>query len=134
MPLDQGEATRLLNASFGEAAYTAPTAPMRLALMTNIGTATTAGAEVANAGGSAYARQDLSAALPVATAPPLTSNAAISFTNMPDTSANNIESVEVYDSAATPRRAWYGALTTARTTALGDTLTIASGSFSATFT
>ncbi len=129
--LSQAEATRLVDASLGKVAYVAPTTPMMLALTTTIGTASVAGTEVANAGGSTYARQSLTAATPAgSTNGVITSNAVIAFTNMPDTTAASVKAVEVFDSAGTPRRAWWGQLTTARTTALGDTLSFASGALS----
>lgn len=120
--LAQAEAARLCDASLGKATYTAPTTPMKLALTTTTGTASSAGTEVT---GGSYARQDLSTALPAnSTNGSITSNAAVSFTSMP---AATVTACEVYDSAGTPRRAWFGALTASKTTSAGDTLTFASG-------
>lgn len=123
MPLDQAEANRLLNAMLGKAAYTAPTAPMRGRLMSANGSASANGTEVVNAGGSAYTAQDVSAALPASgTNGVITNTSAITYTNMP---AITTVGIEVWDSAGTPRRALYGSLTASKTTALGDSLTIA---------
>ena len=58
------EANAILAASSGQAAYTAPTAPIKVALVTTTGTATAAGTEVVNAGGSTYARQTITFAAP----------------------------------------------------------------------
>jgi hypothetical protein len=120
--LAQAEANRLLEASLGKTAYTAPTTPMKLSLHTTTGTASAAGTEVT---GGSYARQDLSAALPsTGTNGSITSNAAINFTGMP---AATVTSAEVYDSNGTPRRGWFGALTASKTTGAGDTLQFPSG-------
>lgn len=111
------EANRLLDASFGTATYTAPTAPVKLALVTVIGTATTAGTEVT---GGSYARQTL--AMGSAASGSCSNSGVISFTNMP---VATVVGVDVYDSTGTPRREWFGALTTNRTTASGDSLSFA---------
>lgn len=128
--LDQAEATRLMNAKWGKAAYSAPTTPIRLRLMTAIGSASSNGTEVTNSGGSTYASQDATAATPAgATNGVLANNSAITFTNMP---AATITAVELWDSAGSPRRTTWGSLTTSKTTALGDSLTIAASSLSDT--
>lgn len=120
--LANAEATRLLDASLGKAAYTAPTGAMKLAVCSTTGTASAAGTE---ASGGSYARADLSAALPAgSTNGSISTNAAINYTNMP---AGTWTSVEVFDSNGTPRRGWFGALTASKTTASGDTLSFASG-------
>lgn len=125
MPLDQAEANRLLNAMLGKASYTAPTTPIRLRLMTANGSASAAGTEVTNSGGSAYASQDISTALPSGgTNGSITNTSAITFTNMP---AVTTVGAEGWDSAGTPRRAFLGPLTSSKTTALGDSLTFAPG-------
>ena len=116
------EAARLCDASFGKAAYTAPTTPMMLALMTANGSQSAAGTE---ATGGSYARKNLTTATPAnSTNGVLTSNAQIDFTNMP---ASTITGIEVYDSAGSPRRAWFGPLTANKTLSAGDTLSFASG-------
>lgn len=127
--LVQVEATALLNASFAKVTYTAPTTPINLALVSSNGSSTAAGTEVANSGGSTYARQSMASALGTASAGSITTTAAITFSNMP---AITTTGVEVWDSAGTPVRRWFGALTTSKTTALGDTLSFASGAITAT--
>lgn len=122
--LDNAEASRLVNASFGTAAYTAPTTPMKVALTTTTGTAAAAGTEVV---GGSYARQNVT--MTAASNGSASSNVALNYTNMP---AATVTAVEVFDSAVTPRREWYGALTGGpKTVAAGDTLSIASGSLTA---
>lgn len=115
--LVQTEENRLLDASFGTAAYVAPTTPMKLALVTVLGTATAAGTEVT---GGSYARQTLT--MGAASAGSASNNALITFTNMP---AATVVGVDVYDSNATPRRCWFGPLASSRTTAAGDSLQFA---------
>lgn len=116
MPIVQAEANRLLDASFGTAAYTAPTAPMKLALTTTVPTATAAGTEVT---GGSYARQTLTMA--AASSGSNTISGTVSYTGMP---ATTVQGVDVYDSSGTPRRAWGGALSASKTTNAGDTFTI----------
>ena len=53
---------------------------------------------------------------------------ALTQTNMP---AATITAIELWDSAGTPVRKWYGLLTASKTTNSGDTFTIASGSLTA---
>lgn len=121
--LVQAEANRLIDASFGTTAFTAPTTPMKLALVTVLGTATAAGTEVT---GGSYVRQTI--ALGSAAAGSGNNSGVINFANMP---VATVVGVDIYDSNATPRRCWFGALTTNRTTAAGDTISFAVSSISA---
>lgn len=103
-------------------APTRPTAPLQVALMTANGTDTAAGTEVV---GGSYARQTLTMAAAVNGT---TSNSAdLVFAGMP---AATVVGVEVYDSAGSPVRLWYGALTASRTVAAGDELRLTAGSLS----
>ena len=122
----QAEANRLLDASFGVASYTAPTTPMKLALVTANGSATAAGTEVT---GGSYARQTLT--MGAAAAGANANSGTISCTSMP---AATVAGVEVYDSAGSPRRAWWGALTASKTVGAGDTLSFATSSITASIT
>jgi hypothetical protein len=98
---------------------TAPTTPLKVALVTANGTDTAAGTEVA---GGSYARQTLSVG---AAASGATSNSAdLVFAGMP---AATVVGVEIWDSAGTPVRLWYGALAASRTVAAGDELRIPAG-------
>jgi hypothetical protein len=134
MPLDAAEATRLLNASLALAAYTAPTSPMKLKLMTANGNATTAGTEVVNAGGSTYAAQTLAPAFPASATNGAINNsaAAVTFANMPAEGSGAIVGVEIVDSNGTPRRHSYGALTVPKGTNLGDSIALATGQLALT--
>lgn len=122
--LVQVEANKILDASSGTAAYTAPTTPIKVALVTATGTATAAGTEVT---GGSYARQTVTFA--AAATGGNSSNVALTYTSMP---AATITGVDEYDSAGTPVRRWFGALSASKTTNSGDTFTIASGSYSKT--
>lgn len=101
-------------------APTRPTAPLKVALVTANGTDTAAGTEVT---GGSYARQNLTMGAAVAGA---TSNSAdLVFAGMP---AATVVGVEIYDSAGSPVRLWYGALSASRTVAAGDELRLTAGS------
>ncbi|MFI1485757.1 hypothetical protein [Streptomyces sp. NPDC020747] len=98
---------------------TAPTTPIKVALVTAAGSDTAAGTEVT---GGSYARQTLSVA---AAASGATSNSAdLVFAGMP---AATVVGVEVWDSAGSPVRLWYGPLTDPRTVLAGDELQILAG-------
>ena len=99
---------------------TRPTTPLKVALVTANGSDSAAGTEVT---GGSYARKTLAVAAAVSGA---TSNSAdLSWTGMP---AATVVGVEIWDSAGTPVRLWYGALAANRTVASGDELKIVAGS------
>ncbi|MCP9997974.1 hypothetical protein LUX34_23980 [Streptomyces werraensis] len=101
-------------------ATTAPTTPLRVALVTANGSDTAAGTEVT---GGSYTRKNLTTAAAVNGA---TSNSAdLVWTGMP---AATVVGVEVWDSAGTPVRLWYGPLAASRTVLAGDELRIPAGS------
>ena len=112
---------QLLDALFGTAAFSVTT-PVKVALMTANGNDSTPGTEVSGGG---YSRQDVTFS---AAASGSTSNAAaVEFTNMP---ACTVVGIEIYDSAGTPKRLAFGALTSAKTLSSGDTLRFASTTIS----
>lgn len=98
---------------------TAPTAPLKVALVTAAGDDATAGTEVA---GGSYARKTLTvgAAVSGATA----SSADLAWTGMP---ACTIVGWEIWDSAGTPVRLWYGPLDANKVLAAGDEYKITAG-------
>jgi hypothetical protein len=101
---------------------TAPTTPLKVALVTANGDDATAGTEVT---GGSYTRQNLSVAAAVGGA---TSNSAdLVWTGMP---AATVVGVEIWDNSATPVRLWYGPLSASRTVAAGDELRLTAGSLS----
>lgn len=120
----QTEAGRLLDAVFGTAAYTAPTTPIRLALVTANGTATAAGTEVT---GGSYARQTVTMA--AASAGSAANSGIVTFSGLP---AGTIVGAEIWDSAGSPRRLYYGALAAPKTVGAGDSLTFGPGTIIAT--
>ena len=129
--LVQVHANGLLDASMGTTTFVATTTPMKCRLMTAVGTATAAGTELATSG-SYVALTGLSpATMASASAGAAATSVALTQTNMP---AATITAIELWDSAATPLRKWFGALTANKTTNAGDTFTIASGSLTAGLT
>lgn len=124
MPIDQAEATNQLKAETGKAVYVATVTPLRGRLTTTNGTATAAGTEVVNSGGSTYASQDASAALGTPAAGSVTTTGALTWSNLPGAT---IVGIELWDSAGTPVRKRFGPLTASKTVALGDSLTMAAG-------
>lgn len=102
---------------------TALTGPLNIRLMTANGSDSAVGTEVANAGGSTYVAQTVTIAAAAGTG--TTANSAdVVFNNMP---ACTVVGVELWDSAGTPFRWWWGAATASKTVALGDTLRIVAG-------
>lgn len=93
-----------------------------MALETVIGSATAPGTEVS---GGSYARQTITFA--AASSEGNVSNLAQNYTSMP---ACTVVAVDEWDSAGTPVRRWWGALTASKTVNSGDTFTIASGAYS----
>jgi hypothetical protein len=119
------EANALLESSVTAAAYTAPTTPILLALMTANGDATTAGTEVT---GGSYARQDITGVWGSASGGSITNSAAaINFAGMPSCT---IVGIELWDSAVTPVRRWFGPLSANKVVNAGDTVTFSASSVS----
>jgi hypothetical protein len=118
------EANALLAASSGQTAYVAPTAPVKVALVSTTGTAAAAGTEISGGG---YVRTTITFA--AAAGGSISSNAAVTFTNMP---AVTVTGVDEWDSAGTPVRRWFGNLSASKTVNAGDTFSIASGSYTKT--
>jgi hypothetical protein len=104
---------QLLDALVGTSAYSVTT-PIKLALMTANGSDSAAGTEVT---GGSYARQTI--AFDAASSGSISNNALISFTDMPSCT---VVGIEIYDSAGSPKRLAYGALTSSRTVTSGDTV------------
>ncbi|WP_433134005.1 phage tail fiber protein [Micromonospora sp. CA-240977] len=100
--LTQTEANRLLDATLGTSAHTAPTTPIRLALVTANGSATAAGTEVT---GGSYLRQTVTMA--AASAGGAANSGTVTFSGL---SVGTIVGAEIWDSAGSPRRLYYGAL------------------------
>jgi hypothetical protein len=120
------EANALLAASSGQTAYTAPVGPIKVALVSVIGTASAPGTEISGGPGP-YSRQTITFA--AASAGSISSNAAVTFTGMP---AVTVVGVDEWDSTGTPIRRWFGLLSASKTVNSGDTFSIASGSYTKT--
>jgi hypothetical protein len=119
--LDQSEASKLLRADLGISAYTAPTTPIMIRLMSANGSAAAAGTQVV---GGSYAPQNLTTALGTEANGSVTTTSAVSHTGMP---ATTTVGAEAWDSAGSPRRQQWCALAASKTTSAGDTLTFAAG-------
>lgn len=118
----QAEAQRLIEASLGKTTYTAPTGALVVALVTATGSSTAAGTEVT---GGSYARQTYTPGSASAATPSVIANTnLISFTGMP---ACTVTGVDIFDSAGTPRRCYFGNLTASKTVGAGDVLSFAIG-------
>lgn len=100
-------------------ATTAPTLPLKVALVTVAGSDSTAGTE--STGGS-YARKTVTVA--AATNGGVANSADLVWTGMP---AGTIVGWEIWDSAGVPIRWWYGPLDANKTLALNDEYKIAAG-------
>ena len=114
---------QLLDALVGAASYSVTT-PIKLALVTANGSDSAAGTEVT---GGSYARQTISWS--AASSGEIHNDAVINFTGMPTAT---VVGIEVYDSAGTPKRLAYGALTSTKSVSSGDTLQFAISSISLT--
>lgn len=124
------EANALLQSSVRGDAYTAPSGDITLALVKTASSASTPGTEVTNDSDpttpSTYARQPITFA--DASAGSISNDAAVSFTNMPAVLSPGIVGIELWDSAGTPVRRWFGALTADKVINKGDTVTFNSAS------
>ena len=109
---------RALDWLFGTAT-TAPTLPLKVALVTANGSDSAAGTE---ATGGSYVRKNITVG---AAASGATSNSAdLVWTGMP---AGTFVGVEIWDNHAVPVRFWYGPLAANRTLLAGDELRITAG-------
>lgn len=129
--LPTAEATRLVDALTGKATYPATVAPLMGRLCSTIGNATTPGTELTNSGGSTYSAQSVTGVTPAgATSGTLTNTSTLNFTNLPAVGSPGVQSIEFYDSAGSPVRKAFAALTAAKVTALGDAISFAPGALS----
>lgn len=101
----------------------APTMPLMLRLMTANGSDAAAGTEVTNSGGSAYTPQSVAVGAATGTTT-ATNTADVVFANMPTAT---IVGVEIWDSAGSPVRWWWGPATAPKATNLGDPLKVLAG-------
>jgi hypothetical protein len=121
--LVQAHANNIIDASLATTTFVASTGPIKCRLMSANGSATSAGTEVT---GGSYASQ--TATFASASTGSAATSGALTYTVMP---AVTVTGVELWDSAGTPLRKWWGALTASKTLNSGDTFTIASGALTA---
>ena len=110
--LDQTFSNSLLDASVG-GAFTPPTTPVTCRLMTANGTSTSNGTELATSGGYTSGTGAPTVTWSAASAGSKASSVAVTVTNMPATTING---VEIWDASGSPKRLWWGPLTSAKTT------------------
>lgn len=131
MSLDQTRANEILTWMHGGAAPTALTSPIRLRLLTAMGSSTAAGTEVATGGGytataAGGSTGGVSTTWAAAASASQATNAIAQVTNYPR--SETVVGIEVVDSTAgTIKRVEFGTLGTSRAMASGDTLSFASG-------
>lgn len=106
----------------GKTAFTEPTAPIMARLYTATGSASASGTEVT---GGSYAAQSVTWG--ASSAGVASNTGAVTFTGMP---ACTVTAVELWDSAGTPVRVWWGPLTANKTLNSGDTFQFDIGSLS----
>ncbi len=132
MPLSGAHAANLIDGSLATAAFVASTAPLRSRFMTANGTGTANGTELATSGGytsgTGAPSVTFAGASAAGTSASAATNAAVTVSNMP---ATTVVGIELWDSAGTPARKWYGALTASKTTNAGDIFSISSGALTA---
>jgi len=115
--LSSAAAGKLLDHVNGVTAFTEPTTPLKLRLYTVIGTSTAEGTVVT---GGSYVAQTITMGAQSGLSAANTNT--IDFVNMP---ACTVVAVEIWDSAGTPVRLWWGPLTSPKTLSAGDTLEFA---------
>lgn len=127
--LAQAHAHEILDTSLAVKATMGVTGPIRCRLMTANGGPTSSGTELVSSGGYSGGASAPSVTFAPAASGQSASSTAVTINNMP---AATIVGVELWDSdTLAPKRLWYGALTTSKTTNAGDTFTIAAGSLTA---
>lgn len=113
---------------FSNRTATRPTIPLKLKLMTVNGSDSSAGTELGTSGGYTAGGATVTFGT-AASGGSIATTADVSWTNMP---ATTIVGVEIWDTAGTPVRIAYGALSASKTTNSGDTFTISSGQLTMT--
>lgn len=126
MGMDQTRANEVLTWMHGGAAPTALTAPMHVRICTTTGTSTAPGTEVGTGGGYTSGSGAPTVTYAAAASASQATNAAVNITNYPR--VESVFSIEIYDSTGTPKRVEFGAISGgAKSMAIGDTLSFASG-------
>jgi hypothetical protein len=122
--IDQAFSNHLLDASVGTATLPAVVTPLHARLMTVNGSATVNGTELPTGGGYTSGTGAPTLTFAAAAGGSNASNSSVTVTNMP---ACTITGVELWDSAGTPGRKWWGPLSSSLVINVGDTFSIGSG-------
>ena len=124
------QCNKVLDTTVKCAAFTTPTSPIKLRLMSTQGDATSAGTESTGGSYPAGGVTTLAGFGTPAAGSVTNSASAFTFTGMP---AGNVAGIELWD--ASPARFWQGVLTGGtKTLGAGDTLTFATSSITITMT
>jgi len=115
----------------GGAGTTAFTTPIKMRLMTAVGSSTSNGTELATSGSYVALTGITPTSWAAVSGNSQATNTVLSQTNMP---ATTITGIELWDSNGTPKRVELGTLTASRTTSSGDTLSFASGAITSSMT
>ena len=117
----QAQAVNILNQTFIPASGVAITAPIKIKQMSTTPSESAAGTELSGSGFTAggIAISWNAPATATGTYSGTIGNQALTISNAP---AGTVNGIDLVDSNGTPRRLMWGALTTARTLAAGDTL------------
>lgn len=120
----QAQATNVLNGTFIPASYVAITAPIKIKQMSVTPDQSAAGTELSGSGFTAggVAITWNAPAVATGTYSGTIGNQALTIANSP---AGTVNGIDIVDSAGSPRRLMWGALTSPRTLAAGDTLSYA---------
>lgn len=123
--LSDGHANNILEASVAKTAFVASTGPMMLRLMTTTPTSSSNATQVT---GGSYSAQSVT--FGTAGSQSIANSNAQTYTGMP---IATVTAVELWDSAGTPIRKWWGLLSASKTTNLNDTFSVAIGSLTLSF-
>lgn len=123
----------VIDALNGVAAFTAPTTPIKVRLMTANGDAATAGTELATGAGggtgSGYTAGGQAVTFAAASAGAASPTATVRWDNMP---ACTVVGAELWDSSGTPKRLQFGAFAASKTLQSGDSLELKTTDFTET--
>jgi len=122
---------KLLDHTLGTTAFTHPSQAY-LALFTADPTDAGTGAEVSNSGGSTYARQTIDFNAAAGTGGAVTNSTAEDFANMPLCTVTHIGIYDSVDSSGSNNLLYHGSVSSSKSVALGDTISLAAGQLTVT--
>lgn len=115
-------ANKIIDHTNAVAAFTEPTAPLKARLYTVAGSASAPGTEVT---GGSYAPQSIT--MGSAASGTAANTGTVTFSGMP---ACTVVAVEIWDSAGSPVRLWWGTLAASKTLSSGDSFQFDVGALS----